>query len=127
MNKLPTMEEITSLYLYGQPIPPKNKIDTHIISRKREPYSVSAQMFMNGPGRFARASDFEYVNKFFNENYQISAYRLKPGEYSKAEVMKHFGLDRGWVSLTLAMYDDGKDDLVERAYIWNTSAFYVGR
>ena len=53
MNKLPTMEEITSLYLYGQPIPPKNKIDTHIISRKRESYSVSAQMFMNGPGRFA--------------------------------------------------------------------------
>lgn len=125
MNKLPTMEEITSLYLYGQPIPPKNKIDTHIISRKREPYSVSAQMFMNGPGRFARASDFEYVNKFFNENYQISAYRLKPGEYSKAEVMKHFGLDRGWVSLTLAMYDDGKDDLIERAYIWNTSAFML--
>lgn len=26
MNKLPTMEEITSLYLYGQPIPPKNKL-----------------------------------------------------------------------------------------------------
>lgn len=127
MAKLPTMEEMTSLYLYGQTIPPKNKDHQNLVSRQPTlPYPVSAQDFMDGPGRFARASDFEYVNKFFNENYQISAYRLKPGEYSKAEVMKHFGLDRGWVSLTLAMYDDGKDDLIERAYIWNTSAFMLG-
>lgn len=83
---------------------------------------------MDGPGRFTRASDFEYVERFFNEKYHYQKnpdYKLKPGEYSKAEVMRHFGLDKGWVSLTLAMYDDGKDDLVERAYIWNTSAFML--
>lgn len=126
MAKLPTMEEMTSLYLYGQTIPPKNKVHQSLVSRQSTlPYPVSAQDFMNGPGRFARASDFEYVDKFFNENHHKPAYRLKPGEYSKAEVMKHFGLDRGWMSLTLAMYDDGKDDLVERAYIWNTSAFML--
>ena len=126
MAKLPTMEEMTSLYLYGQTIPPENKAHQNFVSRQPTlPYLVSAQDFMNGPGRFARASDFEYVNRFFNENHQKPTYRLKPGEYSKAEVMKHFGLDRGWMSLTLAMYDDGKDDLVERAYIWNTSAFML--
>lgn len=129
MTKLLTMEEMTSLYLYGQTVPPKNKVDESLISRKPDlPYSVSTQAFMDGPGRFTRASDFEYVERFFNEKYHYQKnpdYKLKPGEYSKAEVMRHFGLDKGWVSLTLAMYDDGKDDLVERAYIWNTSAFML--
>lgn len=120
------MEEMTSLYLYGQTIPPQNKVDESLILRKPDlPYSVLAQAFMDGPGRFASASDFEYVNKFFHEKYLKNNYELKPGEYSKAEVMQHFGLEKGWTSLTLAMYDDGKDDLVERAYIWNTSAFML--
>lgn len=51
MAKLPTMEEMTSLYLYGQTIPPKNKVHQSLVSRQSTlPYPVSAQDFMNGPG-----------------------------------------------------------------------------
>lgn len=133
-NKLPTMEEMTSFYLYEKSTPPVNKGSADLIRPLTKPSGeeyvsqyppINVQDFMDGPGRFAAASDFEYVKKFFNENYQKPAYRLQPGEYSKAEVMQHFGLEKGWTSLTLAMYDDGKDDLIERAYIWNTSAFML--
>ena len=34
-------------------------------------------------------------------------------------------LNYGGASQTLGFYNDGQDDVLERAYIWNTTAFKI--
>ena len=139
---LPTMKEITNNYLYGQENTPteEERLDIEkIFSRKERKLYVDVNKFMNkqnGPGRFVTAADFPFIGMFFNpDNYYAttdpeilkiaSAFKNleRDRRYTKAEIANM--LKRGWASKTLGLYDDGQDDVLERAYIWNTTAFKI--
>jgi RTX calcium-binding nonapeptide repeat (4 copies) len=126
-------ENITNLYLYGQLDKPQNLVDENLIREPDDENSLAAQTTVNvdavnlmqtGPGRFAVPAQFELVQRFFNPSFNPT-----PGKYfslSKSELNnQYFGLR----SITWAMrqvnYDDGQDNLTERAYIWNNMAFQI--
>ena len=57
MSTLPTLESITSLYLYGSETPPDNLASDSIIrpplkEEELEKINVDLKEFMEGPGRF---------------------------------------------------------------------------
>ncbi|HDR1932262.1 TPA: calcium-binding protein, partial [Pasteurella multocida] len=93
-----------------------------------------------GPGRFVTAADFRTIHLFFApilNHLRLQTPRslenLEPGEYTKTQIFQKLGyidkngksVGRASVTQTLAFYDDGQDDLLERAYIWNTTAFKI--
>jgi len=120
-------KEITNYYLYGALNKPSDLNSEKWIGREApEPLSVDAVKYMkDGPGRFASAERFEVVNRFFDP-FDIMSSFLKPGEYDKKALFEKFHMDFGGMTLQQWAYDDGKDDLTERAYIWNTTAFKLG-
>ncbi|WP_043995327.1 RTX toxin, partial [Actinobacillus pleuropneumoniae] len=147
MTKL-TMQDVTNLYLYKQRTLPTDRLDDSLITRvitKNE--DIDRKGFMAGPGRFVTADNFSVVRDFFNAGKsriiapQVPPIRseqekilvgLKPGKYSKAQILEMLGYTKGGESVdgmfagevqTLGFYDDGKGDLLERAYIWNTTGF----
>lgn len=135
MNILPTAEEVTNLYLYGQLTKPMNMTDVTLIRASTDfppAVQIDVNAYMGGPGRFATADRFEVVNKFFNPLTDIASFQLAPGIYTKESLWTAFGIStsaadfsRRVVSIDQAQYDDGKDDFLERAYIWNTTAFKI--
>lgn len=137
---LPTAEEVTNWYLFGQSTIPVDLLDTSIIStRERSILPINVNEYMSGPGRFATPGQIAYVNWFmsplaqneFGELLHPASFALAPGTYTKEELWNEFGITAP-VSIGLritkidqSVYNDGKDDFLERAYIWNTTAFKV--
>jgi Ca2+-binding RTX toxin-like protein len=119
-------EIITNYYLYGQDTVPADLADAGRI-RPAQPSSVTVDVnaYMAGPGRFASAASFEVIRKFFDSSLYPESYALQPGTYTKQQMFNLLGLSnsKNFVTITQAFYDDGKDDFVERAYVWNTTAF----
>lgn len=131
---LPTMESITNLYLFGKETKPTSLLDVNLIRAKGKTIDVNVNEFMQGPGRFANVKDFEFIEAFFKPSKSILpfmqtssnlSYNLKPGTYTKQQIIQLLKIDKAYIQKTLGFYDDGKDDLVERAYIWNTSGFMI--
>ena len=140
---LPTIERITNRYLYKQDEVIDNRLDDKIISRDESSIEVDKKEFMKGPGRFVNASDFSIVSAFFTQKNDIVAMNreeailsnLAEGEYSKQEILKILGyIDSNGKGIngmfagankTLGFYDDGKDDLLERAYVWNSTSYKI--
>ncbi len=126
-------ENITNLYLYGQLNKPQNLVDDNLIREPDDENNLTAQTTVNvdavklmetGPGRFAVPAQFELVQRFFNPSFNPT-----PGEYfslSKSELnSQYFGIRNiGW-DVRQVNYDDGQDNLTERAYIWNNMAFQI--
>jgi len=137
---LPTVERITNEYLYKNDQVIDNRLNENLISQKGTTISVDKKEFMKGPGRFVNASDFSIVSAFFTQKNDIVAMNreeailsnLAEGEYSKQEILKILGyIDSNGKGIngmfagankTLGFYDDGKDDLLERAYVWNSTS-----
>jgi Ca2+-binding RTX toxin-like protein len=126
-------ENITNLYLYGQLNKPENLVDENLIREPDDDNSSTAQTTVNvdainlmetGPGRFAVPAQFELVQRFFNPSFNPT-----PGKYfslSKSELNnQYFGLRSISWQMRQVNYDDGKDNLTERAYIWNNMAFQI--
>ncbi|ERH26852.1 type I secretion target GGXGXDXXX repeat-containing domain protein, partial [Aggregatibacter sp. oral taxon 458 str. W10330] len=140
---LPTVERITNEYLYKNDQVIDNRLDENLISQKGTTISVDKKEFMKGPGRFVNASDFSIVSAFFTQKNDIVAMNreeailsnLAEGEYSKQEILKILGyIDSNGKGIngmfagankTLGFYDDGKDDLLERAYVWNSTSYKI--
>ena len=87
---------------------------------------------MAGPGRFATPDKFEIVKKFLNPLTDLTSFQLAPGAYTKQMLWTAFGISlleqdfsRRAVLIDQTEHDDGKDDFLERAYIWNTTAFSI--
>ena len=75
---LPAIETVTNIYLYGQATTPQNFVDeTLTIATPSVPIQVLLVDFMNGPGRFALGSEFEMVERFFEES--CSDYQARRG------------------------------------------------
>ncbi|MBU2714403.1 hypothetical protein [Zooshikella harenae] len=86
---LPTVEEMTNLYLYGEKTTPSDLSDESLIRDKdyRTPIEVDVNDYMDGPGRFASPVFFETIKLFFSP---ISP-SIKPGEYSEEYIRGKLG------------------------------------
>jgi hypothetical protein len=135
---LPTAEEVTNKYLYGKETTPDDLVDEALI-RPEEPveYRVNINEYIAGPGRFVTPGAFTIVERFFDPWFYADSAALEQKEadadgrirYTKEELYAAFAIpekdSRRWVSLQQWAYDDGRDDWMERAYIWNTTAFKI--
>jgi Ca2+-binding RTX toxin-like protein len=118
-------QEAMSRYLYGTPNPPANKLDPNLINGPILPNvtSVDVNQFMDGgPGRFVTAKDFDYVRDFFNP--PLLSGNLSPGVYNNVEVREFFG-GTGFIKRYQTALEDGSDDQIERAFVWQTVAFEI--
>ncbi|MDK2126717.1 calcium-binding protein, partial [Parachitinimonas caeni] len=132
-----TATEVTNMYLFGQTNLPADLKDASLLRPKGIAgplMTVDVNDYMaNGPGRFAVAGDFEFIDRFFNSSLYADSAALKPGTYTKKQILTHFGyydqngkaVKDATYAIQQAYYDDGKDDFYERAYIWNTVAFKI--
>lgn len=129
ISTLPTMAQITSMYLFGQLEKPNNLLDENLIRPKDlvvdYPVKININEYMtDGAGRFVSAKDFKFLDEFFNKSSTASE-NLEAGRYTKSEIIQTLKIKFAGVTQSTAEYDDGKDDLFERAYIWNSVAFMV--
>lgn len=134
---LPTAEQVTNLYLYGQTTTPSDLADEEWIRPKGKvvPHDVNINDYIAGPGRFVTPGAFTLVERFFNPSLYADSFNLPQKaadpdgliRYTKDDLHAAFDIPSGdprrWVSLQQWAYDDGLDDWKERAYIWNTTAF----
>lgn len=124
---LPTVQEITNLYLYGQETTPNSEelVDEQLIrpDLDLEYKEINAVEYMNvDAGRFALGSMSALVKKFFSFVGDIPG--MEPGvEYTKKEMAKFLNLSKYGINVQQYSYDDGHDDFGERVYIWNSTAF----
>ena len=128
-STLPTMEQMTSMYLFGTLEKPNNLLDENLIRPKDlivdYPVKININEYMtDGPGRFVSAKDFKFLDEFFTKSSTASK-NLEAGRYTKSEIFQIFGTKSAVVKQSTSEYDDGKDDLLARAYIWNSVAFMV--
>lgn len=129
ISTLPTMAQITSMYLFGQLEKPNNLLDENLIRPKDlvvdYPVKININEYMtDGAGRFVSAKDFKFLDEFFTKSSTASE-NLEAGRYTKSEIIQTLKIKFAGVTQSTAEYDDGKDDLFERAYIWNSVAFMV--
>lgn len=129
ISTLPTMAEMTSMYLFGQLEKPNNLLDENLIRPKDlvvdYPVKININEYMtDGAGRFVSAKDFKFLDEFFTKSSTASE-NLEAGRYTKSEIIQTLKIKFAGVTQSTAEYDDGKDDLFERAYIWNSVAFMV--
>ncbi|MDO8263406.1 MAG: hypothetical protein Q7T21_09275, partial [Gallionella sp.] len=134
---LPTAAEITRLYLYGQTTfsTPNLTSDERI-----RPIANPANVVMapavdvndymdGGPGRFVNAAAFEVIHKFFSAAQGIPP--SPSGGYTKGQLFTLFGMDglsqlkRRAAFVSQSDFTDNKNDLLERAYIWQTTGFQI--
>ncbi len=123
-------QEITNLYLYGQNTTPSDLSDASLI--RPNPISsnpvlnVNERDYMqNGGGRFAIGSQFEIIQKFFDPGFLTPDVPPRAQPYTKQEIAAIFGVaDFGW-TMQQKDFQDGTDDYVERAYVFNTQSFQI--
>lgn len=126
--RLLTAEEVTNLFLYGTKTLPTNLEDGNLIRPPVLPIPTAEKVdineYMNGPGRFASPAFFEVIKLFFSP----TSSGLASGIYSKEDLYAIFGLntiDDRIVAIQQSLYDDGQDNYLERAYIWESTAFQI--
>ena len=126
-----SIEKMICQYLYGKMSAPSDFLDNSII-RPSDPEFVSIvkvnmYSFMeSGPGRFAFGAESKLVETFFNSATDLSW--MEPGgSYTKAEVLLQLGLtandDR--IIVRQSELSDGRDDYMQRSFIWNSGLFKV--
>ncbi len=124
-----TAEEVTNLYLYGSKTKPADIENENLIRDNQLKTSTTTSVDINeymttGPGRFASPAFFEVIKQFFSP----TSSGLAPGTYTKQDLYDRFGLntyDDKTVTILQHLYDDGQDNYLERAYIWETTAFKI--
>lgn len=147
---LPSFNQITNLYLYGQNTRPANLTQESLIrsfppaEKDRILYdavvhnipSVDLMNPVSGPGRFALGAQFSLIDKFFTYPQAL----LNPTGaaemiYDKYQIGFMVGLLTGEVSnpqgdigfnMTQKDWRDGYNDYAERTYIYNSMRFQIG-
>lgn len=137
MSTLPTVEQITSLYLYGSTSTPSDLSSESLIrpAGVKTQWTVDVNEYMDiGAGRMAYASAFTFIQEFFDKGKLPASESLAPGRYTKRQILEKFGyidaatghgLKDASYSFNQINYVDDIDDLVARTYIWGTTAFSV--
>ncbi|BCM25593.1 hypothetical protein [Methyloradius palustris] len=123
---LPTIVEMTNLYLYGSTTKPQDILSDSLIraSGVTKPFTVDINEYMAGPGRFATIDKFEIVQNFFNPNSNPLLGQVLPaGVYTKADLAAFYGMDYYGLKITQSDYGQGDADFLARSYIWESTAF----
>ena len=136
---MPTAAEITRLYLYGQTATTTpNLASDERIRPSVNPANVAFAPAVdindymdNGPGRFVNAAAFEVLHKFFSDGQIIPPSPLNG--YTKQDLFVMFGmvgdgaaqLKRRAAFVAQSDFADSKNDLLERAYVWETTGFQI--
>lgn len=132
---MPSAAQITRLFLYGSTTIPDLTDDGRI-----RPSTTSTNVVVapavdindymdNGPGRFVNAAAFEVMHKFFSTTWFLPP--SPPGGYTKDDLFMKWGMlgreqiHRRAAFVTQSDFADGRDDLLERAYIWQTTGFQI--
>ena len=131
---LPTAEEMTNLFLYGQKTKPSNLLDENLIrpSNLVTPLNVDVNEYMNGPGRFATLDKFDVVKAFFSPINSASL-SLEPGTYTKEQLFTKFGFDgdanfnKRALVIHQAFYGVTDSVFISRAYLWATTVFQLNK
>ncbi|MFK0207727.1 calcium-binding protein [Agrobacterium sp. NPDC090283] len=116
-------DEVTTSYIFNSSAFPEDLLDEKLIrdADKRGEITVDTASYMQtGGGRFANASMFELVSKFFNNSTAISS-----GIYTKQALAAAFSLDSYGLDIRQFDYVDGVDDYVERTYVFNSGRFMI--
>ncbi len=115
------------LFLYDKPTSPKDLVNDQLIRpvAATSLVLIDVDAYMSGPGRFATPNKFDFIKKFFNPLTDPASFQLAPGTYTKAQIFAAFGVTVGWIGIDQSQFDDGKDNFLERAYIWNKTAFML--
>lgn len=116
-----TFKDITTWYLYGQESTPENLVDDSLIRPTNEVSEVSVdvkELMETGAGRFAVGSQFELVQKFFEQEVPV-------GSYTKQELANFFDMDYIAWNMQQYNYDDGIDDFLDRVWVYNTMEFQI--
>lgn len=139
---LPTIHEVTSMFLYGSEVPPDNFIEDDLTTeRAREPIDVDTDEFLdpdNGPGRFVVASNSAMMQRFFETaaaDYASGVFSAHQDAstgivtMSKGELDEIYGLTANniWHGVSVDnkwIYDD-LDDYAERTYIYGNISFKI--
>ncbi|MEQ8423384.1 MAG: hypothetical protein RIA63_01650, partial [Cyclobacteriaceae bacterium] len=108
---------VTNLYNTGSPA---TYTSTHHVGAATI-YIPQASLFSDGGGRYVDLSDFGFVRELFEGEIVLPA-----GRYTISDLMAtHSGVDRWTVPVSQALLDQGSDDYVNRAYIFNSQAYVL--
>ncbi|WP_426282189.1 calcium-binding protein [Lysobacter soli] len=123
-----TAAEITRLYLFGQSEVPADLTSDNVIgmshSNAATPIVVDAQDYMvNGAGRYALASLFPMVQKFF----ELGSTMLAPGVYTKDDINALLFNGNGQYTIVQKQwaYDPDSADYATRVHVWNTTQYML--
>jgi hypothetical protein len=113
--------------IYGQLSTPTNFVDNNPIRPQNAISRIDVDvksLMETGPGRFAVGSQFELIQRFFDRS-TIPPNPNSQG-YTKEEIVDFVGGQSsfnngfyGW-DMQQYSYDDGVDDYIERAWIYNS-------
>ncbi len=85
---------------------------------------ISHQEYMQGPGRFANASQIKILDMFMHpENYRTS-HQIPPGHYTKKQMQQMLTDDKvdNAHIFHQGNYNDDVHDKLERTYVWGSTA-----
>ena len=128
------INEVTNLYLYGSVSKPVNLRSESLI-RDTLPLAVEmdAVSFMSsGPGRFANASQFKLVQAFMGGGAFVFPANGARQVFTLDQAVARFGGGNPEIknkpqnlSILQSNYQDGSDDLLMRAYVYQTSGYTI--
>ncbi len=112
---LPTAEQVTNMYLYGQKERPEDLLDPSIANRDRDATSkidVDVEDYMtNGAGRFVNSANFDVVLKFFTH----SDFAPNTDGYTPDEILEKFGMKNEYSVHQMFLGTDA-DDYAKRTF-----------
>lgn len=129
---LPTIQQVMSMYLYGQDTKPELEalLRGDFIRPKNSPNSTIdiniGELMDAGPGRFAGAHMFDVVRLFF----ELDLSSLPPQDYYTEKEISDIFRQMGHsvdalVRIQQTHFSDDKQDYAYRAFVWNTMAFEI--
>ncbi len=125
--------DITKLYLYGSTSVPNDLTSLAVPNLgPAPPQQLDTQQYMTlGAGRFGRPSQFSAINLFFlNENGPFNDPTGLGKSFTLADAIQLTGVSLNSAgnyveTVNQALYQDGKDDLIERTFVIGTSRFIL--
>ncbi|MDO8262091.1 MAG: hypothetical protein Q7T21_02590, partial [Gallionella sp.] len=122
------INEMTSLYLYGNVIKPTDlRSDAWIRNPNPNPIQMDAVSFMSsGPGRFANASNIRLVQAFLNGVFGFPDTGVRQ-TFTLAQAVARLGKGTENESIRQSDYQDSSNVLLLRSYIYQSSSFTIAK
>ncbi len=129
-NDIADASYILNYYLYGQATLPSELEDGSLIrdAAAESTMAVTGSSYMAKNGRFALASTFDVVEKFFSNSVDVPPKYDVNGNitfYTELEVRALMGVTEAIRTVRQYEYVDGRGDYAERTLLWNSMAYEI--